>query len=240
MRHPGVLARDLATLDLLSDGRLEVGIGAGWHRDEHRQLGVPFPEAGERVSRLAESVTILRSLLSGGALTFAGDHYTVEGLTNYPRLPGAGPPIMIGGGGRRILQIAARLADIVGLNTRLSNGRTARGATVMRSATAAATATKLAWVREAAGSRFEQLEISTRIYRGRIGVEPRHAAQQLSAEVGMPASDVLESPHLIVGSVDKIATDLQRWRETLGISYVVVTDDLMRPLAPVVARLGGT
>lgn len=238
-RHPAVLARDLATVAALTDGRLEVGIGAGWHAEEYGQMGIPLPPPAVRVERLAEAVAVLRGLLSGAELSFSGRHYSISKLVNYPCLPHGAPPILVGGGGRRVLECAARHADIVGLNTNLGNGVRARGVEVMSSATAAATAQKIRWVREAAGNRFADLEIGTRVYRARVGSRHQDTASSLSMEVGLPVEEMLASPHFLVGEVPKVVDDLHRMRAEFGISYVVVTSDSLRSMAPVVAQLRG-
>ncbi|MEV4690555.1 TIGR03621 family F420-dependent LLM class oxidoreductase [Micromonospora echinospora] len=238
-RHPAVLARDLATVAALTDGRLEVGIGAGWHAGEFDQMGIAFAPPGRRVERLAEAVAVLRGLLGSEEFSYSGRHYSISNLVNYPRLSHGVPPILVGGGGRRVLECAARQADIVGLNTNLANGVRARGTAVMNNATAAATAQKISWVREAAGDRFPELEICTRVYRARVGPRHQDIAPTLADEVGLSVQGLASSPHFLVGEVPKVMDDLQRMRAEFGISYVVVTSDALKSMAPVVAKLTG-
>jgi probable F420-dependent oxidoreductase len=115
LRHPVVLAREAAALDLLSDGRLELGVGAGHSEPEYRSAGLPFDRPGVRIARLGESLTLLDGLLRGDEVTLAGDHYAVTGARVHPRpVQGPRPPLLVGGGGPRLLALAARTADVVG------------------------------------------------------------------------------------------------------------------------------
>ena len=159
-RHPVVLAKEAATLDLLSDGRLELGIGAGWSRTEYQQAGMRFDRPNLRIERLAESIAIIRGLFGDGPVSFHGKHYQVDDLEGYPKpAQTPHPPILIGGGARRILGLAGREADIVGINVSLESG----GVDYKQlgpNRTAAATDEKLSWVRAAAGNRFRDLELN--------------------------------------------------------------------------------
>lgn len=236
LRHPYLLARDMATIDRLTDGRVEVGIGAGWKRAEHERLGRPFPAAVERVARLAESLTIIKELLAGRAVTFAGSYYRVDEPGDFPRtVQRPRPPVLVGGGGRRVLSLAAREADIVGLNP----AHPPDGAGVLADATAAATARKIAWIREAAGDRTVPPELNIRVYDAAVTGAWRGAAGRMAARSGLSEQDVLDSPHLLAGDVSRVADEIVRYRELYGISYFVVTTDAFRELAPVVARLAG-
>src|ERR1700675_2399524 len=151
LRHPAVLAQDLAPLDVLSDGRLDIGLGAGWNEPEYMAIGLPFDPVGVRVSRMEESIAVLKGLLGEGRFSFQGKHYTITEMDGQPKpIQRPHPPFFIGGGGRRILSIAGREADIVSLAPRLLSGQ--RGDP--RSITWAGTEEKIGWVREAAGERF--------------------------------------------------------------------------------------
>ncbi len=236
LRHPDLLARDMATIDRLTEGRVEVGIGAGWKRAEHRKLGLPFPPADERVARLAESLTIIKELLTRQAGTFEGSHYLVHESGDFPRtVQRPCPPVLVGGGGRQVLSLAAREADIVGLNP----AHPPSGADVLADATAAATARKIAWIRESAGDRIDQLEVNVRVYHAEVTQAWRGAAERMAARSGLSVDDVLNSPHILIGDVARVAAEITRHRELYGISYLVVTTDAFRELAPVVARLAG-
>ena len=235
-RHPAVLAQEAASLDRLSDGRLELGIGAGWMRAEYEAAGIPFDPAPVRIARLAEAIGVIKALFAGGAVTVDGDHYRLSDLALAPTpVQRPHPPILVGGGGRRILEVSARHADIVGLDPRSRPDGTLDEATV----TARATAQKMEWIREAAGPRFDALEINVFVYAVEETGDPTAVADRLAADFGLPAAEVLASPHTLIGSIDQMVDRLQERRDTFGISYVTVGEDLMDPLAPVVARLRG-
>ncbi|MGD9713767.1 MAG: TIGR03621 family F420-dependent LLM class oxidoreductase, partial [Thermomicrobiales bacterium] len=157
-RHPAVLAKEAATLDLLSDGRFELGIGAGWLSEEYRRAGIPLDSAGTRISRLAEALPILRSLINGNEVTFAGDHYTLDALPAYPAAKQQPVPLLVGGGSPRILRLAGATADIVGiLTTSVSSGVAVKVPEGRRSA---AVRQRVEWIREGAGNRFDTIELS--------------------------------------------------------------------------------
>ncbi|HLH24801.1 MAG TPA: TIGR03621 family F420-dependent LLM class oxidoreductase [Chloroflexota bacterium] len=237
-RHPAVLAQEAATIDLLSDGRLELGLGAGWLRAEYEQAGIAYEPGPVRVARLEESVRIVKGLLAGETVTFAGAHYTVTGLAGLPRpVQQPHPPLLVGGGGRRILTLAAREADIVSLAPRVRADGTRLDAL---DATPEALARKIAWVRQAAGERFAALELNLLALATAVTPDRRAAAAQVASRFGAPVDLVLATPHLLLGTIDEIAAQLQSTRARYGISYVVVFEDVMDAFAPVVARLAGT
>ncbi len=237
-RHPAILAKDLATLDLLSDGRLEVGLGAGWMNEDYAWTGVPHDAAGVRIDRMIEAAAVFRGLWAAEPCSFQGDHYQVEmnGLPK-PVKPG-GPPLAIGGGGRRVLSAAARLADIVGVNPNVGEG--AFGPVAMASMSADATEEKLRWVRTAAGDRFDDLEISILKFAVVITDDRDTMATAVGKGMGLDVETILASPHTMVGSVDQIAGELVEQRERWQGSYVIVQADAIDAFAPVVARLAGT
>jgi probable F420-dependent oxidoreductase len=240
-RHPVLLAKEAATLDLLSGGRFELGIGAGWARDEYERAGMAFDPPGIRVDRLEEAVRVLKGLFAGSVLTFPGHHYSVTELQSFP-MPAQRPhpPILIGAGSRRMLSIAGREADIVGILPRALPDGTISDDLQERSP--AAIAQKLGWVRQAAGDRFGQVELSAMVS---VVVADNHrkAAEQLAVERGWgseAAGAILEMPSILVGSVDRIADDLQARRDRFHLSYYVVSDEDMEAFASVVDRLTGT
>jgi len=238
-RHPVVVAKEAATLDVLSDGRLELGLGAGWQRRDYEQSGMAHDDAGTRVDRLAEALVVIKGLLGDGRFSFSGDHYTITELIGTPRpVQQPHPPIIVGGGARRVLTVAGREADIVGLNFDLRTG--AIGPEVGASGTAAATATKLGWVRDAAGPRFGELELSVRVYVAAVTDDRAGVAAGIAAGFGLAPEEVLGTPHFLVGTVEQIVDDLVRRREELGVSYVVFSGGALDDMAPVVARLAGT
>jgi probable F420-dependent oxidoreductase len=238
-RHPVVLAREAAAVDLLTDGRLELGLGAGHMRSEYDEAGLPFDPPAVRVARLAESVAIVSRLLAGETVTFNGQHYQVSGHQIYP-LPRQRPrpPLLIGGNGRRLLSLAAHQADIVGLSG-LSHRR---GGSELDLAGFKASAVdhRLAWLRAASGPRFDQLELNALIQQVVVTDTPRRAAAEIASRwTDLDEDDVMQTPYLLIGSLDGLAETLLARRERWGLSYYVVFEAAAEPLAPLVARLAG-
>jgi len=238
-RHPIVLAKEIATLDLLSEGRVEFGLGAGWMTTDYEQAGIPNDPPGVRISRMSESLAIMKSLWSTGACTFAGEHYTITGAVGAP-LPHARPhpPIIIGGGGRRVLGIAAREADIVGVNPSLAAGYV--GPEVLATTTAEYYDERIGWIREAAGDRFGDLELQVLTFLVQIVPDREDATERLAQMLGVPAEQVDGSPIALVGTVEQRIERLLERRERFGFSYIVVHEAEMEAFAPVVAALAGT
>lgn len=238
-RHPVVLAKEAATVDLLLEGRFELGLGAGWMRTDYEQSGIPEDPAGVRIARLEESVRVLKGLFSAEAASFAGEHYRVTDLPGTPRPSSTGgPPLIIGGGGRKVLTLAGRYADIVGLNPSLPNGVFDESAGP--SATPAATDRKLEWLRAAAGQRFGALELHCRLEAAVVSDDRRGLLEALAPAFGVSPDDASESPHALVGTHDEMIEQLRRNRERWGISYIGVPTSAIDDLAPVVAELRGT
>lgn len=235
-RHPVVLAMSAGSIDILSNGRLELGIGAGWLKDEYDQSGIPFEPASVRIARLAEAIQVLKLLLSGERASFSGEFYTIDGLKIPPApVQKPHPPLVIGGGSKKILSLAAREADIVGITTRaLPDG--SKDAADM---TAEATDRKIDWVREAAGDRFDQIELNTIVPTVEITSDRRAAAERMAADLPVSTEEVLDSPAVLLGTVDEIVETLQERRERFGFSYVVVLEPVAEAFAPVVERLAG-
>jgi probable F420-dependent oxidoreductase len=237
-RHPAVLAKEAATIDVLSGGRFELGLGAGWLREEYDQTGIRFDAPGTRVARLEEAVTIIKRLLAGERVTFAGRHYTIADLEGRPTpVQRPHPPIAIGGGGRRTLSLAAREASIVGLVPR---ARRDGSGLDLNDLSDAATREKLEWVRAAAGERFDSLEINTLIQAVVVADQRMIAADQLAARFKVAREVVLETVYVAVGTVEEICETLRQRRERYGVSYFTVFERDMEAFAPVVARLAGT
>jgi probable F420-dependent oxidoreductase len=235
-RHPAVLAKAMATIDVLSAGRMEIGIGAGWLREEYKQTGIPFDPAGVRIERMVEAVHLMKRVFVEDSVTFAGEHYTTTNLVMPPKpVQQPWPPIVIGGGSKRILTAAGQVAAIVGLTTRaLPDGSKDNADMTATSATR-----KVSWVREAAGDRFDDLELTIMVSDVVVTDDRHAAADRLAAGLGVSGSDVLESPHLLIGTIDEMVETLQRRREVFGISYYVVVEGNMEKLAPVVSQLAG-
>ncbi|MGH7764034.1 MAG: TIGR03621 family F420-dependent LLM class oxidoreductase [Candidatus Dormibacteraceae bacterium] len=237
-RHPTVVAREAATLDVLSEGRLDFGLGAGWLASDYEQAGIPFDSPGTRIERLAEAVAIIKAYFGGGTISFSGKHYKVSGLEAAPSpVQKPHPPILLGGGGRRMLQLAAREADIVGVNYKTSEGRV--NSNLVRTGVAGATDEKLGWIREAAGDRLDHIELSVSVFVASVTEDRESFATALASTVRQEPHEVLETPHFLIGTVDQLVDDLFARRERYGISFVMVPGEASDSLAPVVKSLTG-
>ncbi|MBV9898235.1 MAG: TIGR03621 family F420-dependent LLM class oxidoreductase [Chloroflexi bacterium] len=235
-RHPAALAREVATVDVLSGGRFVCGIGAGWLKTEYDSVGIPFDSPTVRVSRFEEAVLVMKGLWSDQPLTFAGKHYEVTKLDGQPKpKQRPHPPIFIGGGGKRLLSFAAREADIVGIGPRANPG----GGLNRSEETHACLAEKVQWVREAAANRFDQLELAALIWEVAITDDVRGAAEAIAARRSRPIEQVLESPFFLMGTIDAIVDKLLALREQHGISHISVFPSDTERFAPVVERLAG-
>ena len=237
-RHPGVLAREMATLDVVSEGRLELGMGAGWLRSDYEQHGLPYDPAGCRIERLEEGIRVVKALWGDGPVSIDGRHYRLSGASGGPRpVQRPHPPLLVGGGGRRVLTVAAREADIVGFNTSLAAGRI--GSASARSALVQRFSERVAWVRDAAGDRFDELELHCHTAFCLVGVDRQATAEAMAPGFGISPEEALEVPIALVGSVDEICHSLERRREQLGFSYWAIPGNALEAFAPVVARLAG-
>jgi probable F420-dependent oxidoreductase len=238
-RHPVVHAKEVATLDLLADGRSEWGLGAGWMNTDYEQSGITHDTAGARITRMEEAVTVMKSLMADAAVNHDGSSYHITGLDGQPKpVQKPHPPLLIGGGGKRLLTIAGREADIVGLAPAARTG--AIDATSARDAAADRTEKKVAWVREAAGNRFDDLELNVLVFAAIVTDDRPGTAEMLGGAFGLTADEALDVPHALMGTVDEICETLQDRRDRWGISYIVVQGAAMEAMAPVVAKLSGT
>ena len=239
-RHPVMLAKEASTLDLLSGGRFELGIGAGWLKAEYEQAGMPFDAAGLRVSRLREALRVLKGLFAGQPLTFSGSHYMISQLDGFPKpLQQPHPPILIGAGSRRMVELAAQEANIVGILPKaLPDGSISEEVTERLPATMMQ---KVEWVRQAAGERLSELELNMVI--APIFTERREQeAEQLIQKrgwSGVSVAQVLDMPSIFIGSTDQIVEEMWRRRKVYGFSYYVVSDAQMEAFVPVVSLLSG-
>ncbi len=237
-RHPAMLAKEAATLDLFSEGRLELGIGAGWLKGEYAAANIPFDPAGRRIARLGESVRLIKALMAEGEVRFSGDHYRVEGFEGRPSpRQEPHPPIMIGGGGKKVLSLAGREADIVSFN--FNNRSGVLGSEGVQNSTAELTGQKVEWVRRAAGDRFAEIELEIGAYFTSVGDQAQAMAEGMANVFGLSLDVMKEHPHGLFGSVDEVCEELLRRRERYGINYVTVGDLQMEEFAAVVARLAG-
>jgi probable F420-dependent oxidoreductase len=236
LRHPAVLAKEIATLGLAAEGRIEVGLGAGWLQSDYEQTGMKFDELAVRVDRLAESLAVMKSLWSEGEATFEGRYYTVHGAHCDPR-PASPPRVMVGGGSKRLLTLAAREADTVGINTSLTVGDNSDAMTTQ--ATLDRYDRCLTWVRDAAPDRFGSIEFQIVAFATRI-VASRRAAVRTATMLGLPGEDALELPIVLLGTADELSERLLKRRERWGFTNIVVPAEAMESFAPVVAQLAGT
>jgi probable F420-dependent oxidoreductase len=238
-RHPVVTAKEMATLDLLSEGRLELGIGAGWMASDYEQSGIPMDPPGVRVDKLAEAIAILKGLFAPGPFSFQGEHYTVTELDGEPKPAQAPhPPLILGGGAPRMLHLAAREADIVGINPALRSGKV--DAETARDGVAAATDRKVELIREAAGDRYADLELNMLVLGTVVTDDRASTIEAFAPAFGLSPEELGAFPHALIGTVDQVAEDLISRRERWDVSYVVVQGpEAMDALAPVVAKLAG-
>jgi probable F420-dependent oxidoreductase len=237
-KHPAVLAKELATMDVLSDGRLELGIGAGWMISDYEQMGIPYDSAKVRIDRFVEGLKVIKGAMAEGPFSFSGDHYTITNYNGTPKpIQGPCPPILIGGGGKRVLSIAAREADIVGINATMSAGVV--GQHTFSTMTAEVVDEKVAIVREAAGARFNDIELNVRAFLVNITDDAKQAASGIASMLGVEQQMVEQSPFALVGPTSKLIEDLLERRERWGFSYVIVGADDVDSFAPVVAALNG-
>jgi probable F420-dependent oxidoreductase len=239
-KHPVVLAREAATLDLLTDGRLELGIGAGWMTADYEKAGMALDPPGVRVDRLAEAIDVLKGLFGPEPFSYSGEHYQIRDLDGQPKpVQAPHPPILVGGGAKRVLSLGGREADIVGINANLRMGE-ATHPDAAHSMTGAATDDKLAWVREGAGPRFDDIEIQQYVGFTMFTDDRRTLAEAMAPAFDVTPEMALETPVVLVGTEEQIVDDLLSRRERWQMSYVVVNDDVAEQFAPIVARLSGT
>ena len=237
-RHPAVLARELATIDQIAEGRLEVGLGAGWKKADYDRSGIPMDRPGVRVSRLQEHTAVLRGLWGDGPFSFSGDHYEITELEGTPKpyRPG-GPPIVVGGGAPRLLRWAGATADIVGGNASIHSGEIDEAAA--HDALADRIDEKVGWVREGAGDRFDDLELNAWLAAAELTDDPT-MVEGIAALFGTDADSFRRSPLALVGSPGDVAEMLAERRERWGYSYHVLPGDRAHDFAPLVADLTGT
>ena len=239
-RHPVVLAKEAATLDVLSGGRFEFSLGAGWMRTDYEQAGITYDPPKVRVERFEEAVQLVQGLLrTDGPFSFDGTYYPVSEHSLLPRpVQRPGPPLIIGGGGRRVLSFAARHADIVSINVNLREGT--GGPETAPNASPERTREKVSWVKEAAGDRFDDLELNALIGFVMITDDAAGMAEAMAPHFGIAPSDALHIPLALLGTLDEMVEELQWRRQEYGISYWSIESDSWEELGPVVAKLAGT
>ena len=238
-RHPITQAKEVATLDLAYPGRVIFGFGAGWMKTDYDESGIAYDSPGTRINRMKEALTIMQSLWREGTCTFEGEHYTVKNAQGFPRpaTPG-GPPVLIGGGGKKVLTIAAQMADTIGVNPNLRSG--AVDAETAKSAMGDVYRERMQWIRDAAGDRFDSLDLQVLTFMTQIVDNREEMLANIAPLFGVTPEEAADIPLAMVGTVDQIVESLQKRREEFGFNDIVVQGDAMDAFAPVVAKLAGT
>jgi probable F420-dependent oxidoreductase len=238
-KHPAILAKEMATIDQLTDGRCELGIGAGWMKTDYEALGIPYDSAGVRIERLDEALQVMKGCWADGPFSFEGTHYCVRDYDSQPK-PAQQPrlPILIGGGGPKVLRLAGREADIVGINPNLRAGAVTTDAAA--SASQAETVKKLGWIREGAGERFDDIELQIRYFVCAITDDALGFATAVAPGFDSTPEEVLGSGAALLGTIPEMLDQLVARRADWGVSNIVVGDDLFVEFAPIVATLAGT
>ncbi len=237
-KHPAILAKETATIDVLSNGRTDLGLGAGWMKTDYDALGLPYDSPGVRIARLDEALQVIKGCFSGEQFSFSGTHYTITDYTASPKPVQAKVPILIGGGGPKILNLAGREADIVGINPNLRMG--AVTADAAQSASGEETAKKIDWIKQGAGARFDEIELQIRYFVHAITDDREAFAAAIAPGLEATAADVLGSGAVLVGTIEQMTDTLVQRREEWGVTNVVVGGDFFEQFAPIVAQLGGT
>jgi probable F420-dependent oxidoreductase len=238
-KHPVVLAKEIATVDVLSGGRVEFGLGAGWMTSDYVQAGIPKDRDGVRIDRMAEALAVFEGLWADGAFSYQGEHYTISGLDGLPKpAQRPHPPILIGGGGPKVLGIAARHADIIGINPSIPKGHVDLEAA--RDAFADRMDQKVEWIREAAPERFDDIELNMLVFLAVLTDDRPATAERLAGLFGATPDEMLEVPSAWIGSEAEIIEKLHSMRERWGISYHVLQKDAADAMTGVVAKLTGT
>jgi probable F420-dependent oxidoreductase len=236
-RNPVMLAKEIATLDVLSGGRVEFGLGAGWYQRDYDMLGLPYDPPGKRVSRMIEAVTLIERLFAEDSVDASGEFYSVHGAAVLPKpAQRPRPPLMIGAGGPRMLRFAARHADIIALNPRFD----ANAQPVLSDLTRGETERKVTRLRAEAGSRLDRVELNIFIVDAGVTDEPRSLFDALATRVKGAAAQVVDSPFFLYGSHADLKRQLLARRERLGITYIGLPEKAMEPFAPLVRELRGT
>ena len=235
-RPAGVLAKEAMTIDFLTEGRLELGLGAGWVTSEYEALGIPFDPPGKRITRLEETIAVVKAHMKGEDLNFNGDQVKASGYQGLPASPSGKVPLMIGGGAPRILGIAGREADIVSINYNNSSGHLAGS---RETDTAEATLKKIEWIKEGAGNRFDDIELEIGAYLTIVTDNQTETANSFTDMLGMSVEEVLSFPHALIGSVDYICEELEKRRELFGITYISFPDSAAESAIPIVEKLSG-
>ena len=239
-KHPVVLAKEMATIDVLSGGRVEFGLGAGWMNTDYEQSGIPHDKPSVRIARMEEGLEVIKGLWAEGPFSYQGEHYTITELDGLPKpVQKPGPPILLGGGGPKVLGVCGRHADIVGINPSIPAGEI--GPEAARDAASDRVDEKVQWLRDAAGDRFDDIELNALVFVTTVTDDPGPVREMIAGMFGVDEALLGETPYVWIGSAGEIADQLRAGRERWGFSYLVVQSlETMRAIAPVVAELAGT
>lgn len=234
-KHPAVLAKELATIDFLSNGRVEVGLGAGWMNADYGILGLTMERPGVRIERLREGIEIIKASFTGEPVNRSGKHYQVSGLVGYPRPVQTPPPLLIGGGGPKMLDLACDVADIISINGNLATGEAGRA--VFDSMRANAVDERITHCRNRLGARASAVTLHVNAYWVAVGGEWKAAADGVSGFIGYDADALDATPYALYGDVNQVVEKIQRLHERWGFSYFSVPAATLRDFAPVIAKL---
>ena len=236
-KHPVVLAKELATIDLLSEGRLEIGLGAGWMISDYEEAGIPYDSPKVRIDRFIEGVAVIRGAMTDGSFSFSGDHYTITNYNGQPKPMQARPPLLIGGGGKRVLSYAAREADIIGINGTMTAGVV--GPEALSTMTAESVDEKVAIVAAAGAHRINDIEMNIRTFFVKVTNDRAATVDGISSMFGVSKDMIDASPFALIGSVEECIEQLLERRERWGFSYTIVGAENIDECAPIVAALRG-
>ena len=236
-KHPVVLAKELATIDLLSEGRLEIGLGAGWMISDYEEAGIPYDSPKVRIDRFIEGVAVIRGAMADGSFSFSGDHYTITNYNGQPKPMQARPPLLIGGGGKRVLSYAAREADIIGINGTMTAGVV--GPEALSTMTAESVDEKVAIVAAAGAHRINDIELNIRTFFVKVTNDRAATVDGISSMFGVSKDMIDASPFALIGSVEECIEQLLERRERWGFSYTIVGAENIDECAPIVAALRG-
>jgi probable F420-dependent oxidoreductase len=236
-KHPVIPAKELATIDLLSEGRLEIGLGAGWMLSDYEEAGIPYDSPKVRIDRFIEGVAVIRGAMADGSFSFSGDHYTITNYNGQPKPVQARPPLLIGGGGKRVLSYAAREADIIGINGTMTAGVV--GPEALSTMTAESVDEKVAIVAAAGAHRINDIEMNIRTFFVKVTNDRATTVDGISSMFGVSKDMIDASPFALIGSVEECIEQLLERRERWGFSYTIVGAENIDECAPIVAALRG-
>ena len=236
-KHPVILAKELATMDLLSDGRVEIGLGAGWMISDYEEAGMPYDSPKVRIDRFIEGVSVIRGAMAEGPFSFTGDHYTITNYNGLPKPVQKRPPLLIGGGGKRVLSYAAREADIIGINGTMTAGVV--GPEALATMTAESVDEKVAIVAAAGAHRIADIEMNIRTFFVKVTDDRAKTVEGISSMFGVSKEMIDASPFALIGSVEECIQQLLERRERWGFSYTIVGGENIDECAPIVAALSG-